>query len=115
MSYKNLIGKNIKLAFTLCKDLADDVTLTQVSGTSFDFNSGLTTEVEEADKVVKMLIYEVAAMSKETNTTRQKVIFNTSEVLDLNKYSTVTHNAVVWKIGPIISTDRFVTLAELYR
>lgn len=115
MSYKSLIGRNVKLAFTLCKDLADDVVLTQVSGSSFDFNTSEVTNTEDANKTVKMLIFEKETKSRDGNTLKQQVIFDTNEVGDLTRYSTITHNSVVWKIGPIISTDRFVTIAELYR
>lgn len=115
MSYKSLIGKNVKLAFTLAKDLADDVLLTKVSGATFDFATGTTTETEDGTITVKMLVFEKESKGTDSNTLKQSVIFDTNEVGDLTKYSSVTHNTVVWKIGPILSTDRFVTLAELYR
>ena len=115
MSYKGLIGRNVIKAFNLVKDLADDVTLQNETTGDFNFSTGEVPTSQRTNISTKMIVTKVETKASETGTTEKEVLLKTADVGDLNDWSFISHEGVNWKFGPLIYSDRFVTLVKIYR
>ena len=115
MSYKALINKNINKAFNMLKDLAEDVTLVKKSSNTFNFGTGDVTNTESASILTKALLLDSNKKSDAHNVTTKNVMLKTQEVGDLNAYDKLTIAGTEWKFGPVINSDNYITLAEVFR
>jgi hypothetical protein len=113
MSYKALINSNVNKLFNLVKDLADVAVLTKKTNVEFNFKTGNTT-ADTSTLVTKIIITDVEENSSNIKTIKKQCLLKTKEIGDISLYSTITSANKIWKIGPIIRTDRFVTIVELY-
>jgi hypothetical protein len=113
MSYKSLVHSNVRKAFNLLKDLADDVILTKKSSTGFDFGTGEAVLAEAPSVTTKAIVTEMTTSQGDKTAKKKMVLLKTEDVGDITSYDTLTTNSETWKIGPLITTDRFVTVAEL--
>lgn len=113
MSYQALISNNVRKVFNLVKDLADIATLNKKENVKFDFSTG---EVKGTISTLttKIVITDVESNLRESVSNKKIGLLKTQEIGDISNYDTLTSNNKTWKIGPIIRTDRFVTIVELY-
>jgi len=115
MGYKALVNSNVNKAFDLVKDLADVITLTKKVSTSFDFNTGIASSTETAAIVTKAVVVEVNKKSKDRNTLYKNLMLKTLDVGDVANLDKVSLLGAEWKIGPLIFTNNYVTIVEIYR
>jgi hypothetical protein len=115
MSYKNLIGKNLNVAFNLIKDLKDVVELKKIEAIDFDFSEGLVEGEPQNSVFLEAIVTDVQTSFRDKDTERKLIMMKTSEIGSVDQYSEVVMNGTVWKIGPVVRTDRFISVVELYR
>jgi|SRR5210317_1519024 len=115
MSYKNLIGRNVVKAFNLVGDLADDVIITNENSTDFDFSEGEVTHSKQTKITTQMIITEVSTKASEMKDDKKMALLKTAEVGDINDWSSLLYQGISWKFGPLIHSDRFVTIVEIHK
>ena len=116
MSYKALVNNNVAKAFNLLKDLADDVELTKKDTAAFDFGTASVDTPTQTVTTVKAVVTELKDIHKDQKDKRKLMMLKTQEVGDLSPYAHVdVGGGEIWKFGPIVVSDRFVTLVEIYR
>jgi hypothetical protein len=115
MSYRALVSSNVTKAFRLLKDLAEDVTLTKRASSTFDFATQTATIVDGTPIVTKAVVTDTAKSSQDRSTAVKVAMLKNSEVGDVGLYDKVTYQGADWKIGPIITSDSFVTVVELHK
>jgi len=115
MSYKNLINGNVRRAFNLVKDLATDVTLVKKNVTTFDFSTGAPTTATPVNVITKGIIYSNDKMSRDRTTTKQNILLKNEDIGDFSSFDELIVNGVTWKIGPVITSDHYVIMAEIYK
>ena len=114
MSYKTLINSNVRKAFNLVKDLAEDVILSKKTASEFNFSTGeakLTIE----NIPTKAIITSSDKSAKETNIIMKVMLLKTQDIGDISAYDVVTIGAIPWKIGPLIESDNYVTVTQIYK
>jgi hypothetical protein len=113
MGYNALVSNNVRKAFNLLKDLADPAVLNKQSNVEFDFTTNVVTS-NLSSVTTKIIITSVNLNSQEHNTHQKIGLLKTQEIGDISLYTTVTTGNKTWKLGPVIRTDKFVTIVELY-
>lgn len=115
MSYKNLIDKNLTLAFNLTKDLATDIVLSKKTSPSYNFSTAAVDVVSTQTVTTKGVIIETEKNSKDRNSSKRQVMLKTAEVGDITKYDTLQYDSQTWNIGEIPKNDGYITLVNIYR
>jgi hypothetical protein len=115
MSYKALINSNVKLAFNLLRDLAEPVTLTKKLNSSFDFKTGNPVVTEAPSIVTKAVVTDSDKTSSEHNTATKLALFKTQDIGDISYYDKISYKNQTWSIGPLITSDNFVTVVEFQK
>jgi hypothetical protein len=115
MSYRNLIDAQVRKAFTLLKDLAEDVVLTKTTSSDFNFGTGEASITSPAPVVTKAVIVDSKKKSKDRNTTEKLVLMKTQYTGDISLYDSFSYKNEVWKFGDIISNDGHITVATVFR
>lgn len=115
MGYKALINSQLRRAFVLLKDLATDATMTKKANQEFDFASGEVSTDTAVQTVVKLVETTTAKLSKDGATLRKKVMLKSEDALDPTLYDSITINGVVWQIGPVLQTNGFIVMLELFK
>ena len=123
MSYKALVRSNVKNAFNLVRDLAEDVILQKSSDIDFDFSTGvLLDDAGETQLPIKAVIIENKKKSTKVNAIERQILFSTEFLGDVNAYDVVyikdTHDEtkmVAWKFGPKIIDNGYIMFANIYR
>ena len=119
MSYKNLIDSNLRRAFILVRDLAEDVTFNLKEVIDFDFSTGNVVENPQTTVIVKAVVITSKKESRDVkgsrNTDSVELMFSTRDVGDLTMYDTVIIAGNEWNLGKRIKSDGYITLVELYR
>jgi|SaaInl4_100m_RNA_FD_contig_21_4293559_length_575_multi_8_in_0_out_0_1 hypothetical protein len=117
--YRALIDNQLRKAFTLVKDLADDATFTKRNGTAFDFGTGALTEDASTITIIKAVIVQTKKDSREDkgsrNTQKAEMMFKTADLGEFSAYDTVTIDGNVWNLGDRIKSDGYITLVEVFR
>ena len=114
MGYSALVERNIDKAFKLIGDLANTVTLVRKAD-SFNFSTLNVKSVELANLVTLAVITVVKKPTTEHNVKATSMILKTKEVGDINLFDTVIVNSETYKIGPVVSTDGFLTMVEIFK
>ena len=111
MDYSNLIRGNLRKAFTLLKDLVEDVTLSQKSPKKFDFNTKSTETTAASVSTVKAIfVSQSNKASKDSNGLQSSFIFKTEDIKTPDIYDTITtKDGRVWSVVPPCTVDRFIT------
>jgi hypothetical protein len=115
MGYQALVAANVGKAFNLLKDLAEEITLNKKAATSFNFTTQTMTEVADTPIVTKAVITDVLKSASDHDSIKKIVMLKTKEVGDITVYDKITHQNQSWVIGPIIASDNFVTVIEMYK
>jgi hypothetical protein len=113
MNYEALITGNVRKIFNLVGNLAKDAVLTKKEDVNFNFGTGKVT-AKTSTISTKIIITDVEKSSNKVLSKKQVGLLKTAEVGDLSLYSTIDTQNKIFKIGPIIRTDRFVTIVEIY-
>jgi len=115
MGYKALVNSQVRSAFNLIKDLAEDVTFVKKLDSSFNFNT-LEAKVSSSVSVItKAVVTESKKVSEEHNAMNKLVMLKTQDIGDITAYDTLVLNGQNWKIGTSILSDGFVTIAEIHK
>lgn len=117
MSYTSLIQGNIRKAFKLLKDLAEDVTLSQKSSKKFDFNTKSTETTNANVSTVKAIfVNQSNKVSKDSSGLQSSFIFKTEDIKTPDVYDTITtKDGHVWSVVPPCAVDRFLTTINVVR
>jgi hypothetical protein len=115
MSYNALVSSNVRKVFNLVKDLASPVMLTKKENVNFNFGSGKVTSDAPVVLNTKIVITEENKTSKDNYSEEKIGLLKTQDIGDISSYTTATIAGEVWKLGPVIKTDRFVTIVTLYK
>jgi cyanate lyase len=115
MSYKALVRSNVRKAFNLVKDLAEDVVFVKKLASTFNFTSMEAKTTSSESIVTKAIITESNKKSEEHNAMNKTVMLKTQDIGDINAYDTIVRNNENWKIGAVIYTDGFVTIADIHK
>lgn len=110
MSYKQLIGKSVTLAFKFLKDLAIPATFGRPEVTSFDFQTGRPTEATMVAVEAKVVVGKV---KKTDQVETLQIIMDTKLVDPL--FTKVTLEGSTWTIVKVIVSNQYTTLLELSR
>jgi hypothetical protein len=114
MSYKALINKNIKMAFRLIGDLAEEVILTKKLTSDYNFTTQTAAETTQ-NITTKAVITDADKESEDHNVMKKVMIFMTQDINNITAYDTITANSVIYKIGPLIKSDTYLTIVEVYK
>jgi hypothetical protein len=115
MGYKATLEKNINKAFKMIGDLAISVTLKRKTKSTFNFDTLDVKNTESVDLITLAVITEIKKPTLEHNTRVSSMMLKTKEVGDINLFDSVIINNDIFKIGPVISTDNFITSVEVYK
>ena len=115
MSYRNLIDSQVRKAFILLKDLAEDIVLKKTTDATFNFGTGEAAITSPAPVVTKAVIVDTKKKSKDRNTSEKVAILKTQFVGDISLYDSFTYRNSVWKFGDVISSDGHITIATVFR
>jgi len=115
MGYRALINKNVAKAFTLLKDLAEEITLTKKTATNFNFNTLAATDVETAPVITKAVITDASKYSRERNVNKKVMLLKTQDIGEIALYDKILYNGQTWLIGPPIISDTFITVVEVQK
>ena len=118
MAYNALILSNLRKAFTLLKDIAEDVTLSQQSDGKFNFATK-STEFTSSRTVVAKAIFlsqSVTVDSKSNKKVQDSFLFKTEDIAAPDSYTTITTaNGQKWAVVSPCSIDRFVTTINVVK
>ena len=114
MGYKTKINTNVNKAFNLVKDLAEDITFNKKS-LNFDFNTATAKTQDSESVITKAIITDINKTSKEHNAMYKMIMLKTQDIGDIKAYDTIIINSESWKIGPIIKSDGYITIVEIYK
>jgi len=114
MSYKALINSNVNKAFNLIKDLAEEVVLNKTVTSDFNFTSGDVKSTVSAIST-KAVITDSNKESEKHNVMKKIALLKTQDIGDISAYSSIVLNGNNWQIGPLIKSDNFVTVVEIYK
>ena len=112
MSYKNLVNRNLTLAFKLLKDLAEDGQLVKVSNDNFDFGSMSATTSTVAPIPVKVIPTDQNTRSQERKTKTYSLMFRVSEVLTVDRGDRITFSGETYTINSVIRSNRFIFFVD---
>ena len=116
MSHDNLIRSNVRKAFRLLKDIAEEVTLVQGTSHSYDFATDAATIATKSATVKAIFIRAKTTASKDTETKLATFIVQTEDVKDPDKYTTITTKAgIVWSVVPPCTIDNYLTELSVTR
>lgn len=114
MSYKTLVNSNIRKAFDLLKDLADDATLIK-KASEFSFSTGSVVETPSPSISTKVLILEEISKQQHSNFKEKTALLKTQDIGSISIYDTITIKGETFKLGPLITSDRFITAVQLLK
>jgi len=114
MSYSGLINTNINRAFNMVKDLAIEVSLSKKSSASFDFTTDVVTTVATT-VLTKAVITDATKTSKDNTVIKKIAMLNTKNIGEISSYDILSFDNTTWRIGPIINSTQFITIAEIYK
>jgi len=115
MGYKAMLERNIDKAFKLIGDLAISVTLVRKTKSTFNFDTLDVKNVESENLLTLAVITEMKKPTSEHNTRVTSMMLKTKEIGDVNLFDSVIINNETFKIGPLISTDNFITNVEIFK
>jgi hypothetical protein len=112
MGYKSMIRGQVNKAFSLVKDLADIVTLTEKNATGFNFSTNTATISTPTTKSIKGLLVERKNTKgkKDIGTTlNMSYLFKSDDLNSPDIYDTITtSNGDVWKMVPPYINDGYL-------
>lgn len=115
MGYKSMVERNVDKAFKLIGDLAITVTLNRKTKATFNFDTLDVKTTLTPNLVTSAVLLESSKKTAEHNTRSTSLILKTKEIGDINLFDSVTIGADLFKIGPIISTDGYITNVEIFK
>lgn len=118
MGYRTLIEGNLTKAFKLMKDLAVQAVFTKKTSNTFNFGTGVVSE-GTSDHPAKVVFIEDIKREGDTNVTARYIMFQTSDVGDINSFDTVRIGDNTYKIGlPVgsgsLKSNGFTSLVNIY-
>jgi protein involved in temperature-dependent protein secretion len=116
MAFKSLLKSQVKKTFDLyLQDLAQDVTLTNKTASSYNFATGQTTVSDVSSVTVKGVIVEEKKDPKDplnTTTSRDLLLINAEDVTDFNLYDSISINGKTFNINSF-SNNGFLIEADI--
>jgi len=116
MAFKSLLKSQVKKTFDLyLQDLAQDVTLTNKTASSYNFATGQTTVSDVSSVTVKGVIVEEKKDPKDplnTTTSRDLLLINAEDVTDFNLYDSINVNGKTFNINSF-SNNGFLIEADI--
>jgi hypothetical protein len=112
MSYKNLINRNLNLAFKLLKDLAETGTLVKKETTNFNFNTGTATSTDIPSLAVKAIPSDFTKTVDGRRVSTTNLLFRVSEITDINRGDKISIPQGTYTINNVIRSDRFLFYVE---
>lgn len=118
MGYRDLVQRQVRLAFKKVKDLAKVVTLRTQTITGFNFatstsNSNAVTTLDI--KVVELTTKKNRSKEKETTTLKKELLLIEEDIPNLDNYSTVEVDGVIWNVVRPIESDGYTTVITATR
>jgi hypothetical protein len=102
MALKSLITSQVKKTFDLyLQDLAQDVTLTNKSASSYNFTTGVTTVSDKSSITVKGVLVEGKKDPKDplnTTTAKDILLINAEDVTEFNLYDSIKVSGKTYNI-----------------
>ena len=111
--YKTLINRNVKKAFDLLQDLTDSIILTK-KDTSFDFGTEIIDQTVTETITTKGLITEFKNAFFNQKIGSKILMLKTQDIGDISIYDSVSLADTNYKIGPVIQSDGYLTIVEIY-
>ncbi len=121
MGYLSMVRGNARKAFSLVKDLADDVTLTSKNNVTYDFGTKDATAATQTTKVVKGILkeqkrYFSSSDSEIHATVGKEFLFLAEDISDPTLYDTITmSNSSVWRMIPPYKNDGILITVTVTR
>lgn len=115
MGRKATVQKAVKRAFAAAGDLAEDVVLNRRAAQGFDFGTMEPAPATSATVAAKAIITDTRKVSEGQAASVKTASLATADVGDITTYDKITFGGSTWVIGPVVSSDGFVTTVELSR
>lgn len=115
MGYRSMVERNVDKAFKLIGDLAITVTLNRKTKATFNFDTLDVKTTLTPNLITSAVLLDSSKRSAEHNTRSTSLILKTKEIGDINLFDSVTIGTDLFKIGPIISTDGYITNVEIFK
>jgi hypothetical protein len=115
MSYATLIHNSVAQAFTAIGDLKKTFILTKSSPKTFNFSSGEVSSGASESITVEGVVMSKSKKDPSTGFLHSQVIFKAKNLVDLTAYDILLDGAVVWKISGIVTSDGYLTMADIHR
>jgi hypothetical protein len=91
-------------------DLVTDITVTQSTATSFNFNTSAVVGSSVTPKVIKGLI-QTKKKSRDSLTNTTSILFESSDIEDPSIYDTFIINGVIWTgVPPYTNNGYLITI-----
>jgi len=111
MSLRNKITKAVDTAFAKVGDLSETVTLTQITGETYDFTTGTKTSTATASSVTAIVVsIEIDPNAEFIGAPKKEVYVKEAELPNPKLYDTVTISSVDHSILSIRQDIGLVTL-----
>ena len=114
MGYQNLINRNVVKSFKLAKDLVDTVEFFKINKGEFDFATGTQPDAETTNAFVKVIVTDSTKKSELHSVTEKEMLFQTNNI-DLKAYDSVRYKSEIWKIGPVLYNNGFLSTIKIYK
>ena len=115
MGYRTMVENYVHLAFKLVGDLAKTVVLNKRTNSTFNFTTLAVRDTEAAGITTLAVIENTKKSTTEHNARVSSMMLKTKDIGDINHYDSVMVDSVTYKIGPVISTDSYITTVEIYK
>ena len=115
MAYKTLVRKQVRNAFKQLKDLSDDVTLIEVTTTTFNFTTKEPNSSVPISKIVKAVVLEQGNSATVGSNLSMKIMLSSEDIGIPDIYDKAIIMGVEWNIVPPYEDDGYLTTLNLAR
>jgi hypothetical protein len=115
MGYKDLIDKNLTLAFNLVKDLAVEVSFIKKTGTTFSFTTSAVSHAASTTVPKKIVWTSGIKRAIGSNIISRKLIMSIEGIDGISTYDSIFEGGIIWKISAPILNNGFIITLEAHR
>jgi hypothetical protein len=109
MGFRSTVNGNVKKAFALLGDLAQNVTLTRKANSGFNFATNAPIASTITASIVKGVLIKQRDDPKVGSSIQTSFMFKAADISDPTIYDTITMlDGEVWKVVPPFANDGYV-------
>lgn len=107
MSYSGLVDTQLRKAFSLAKDLAQVAVFSKKNVTGFNFGTGSVVSAGDGSVTTKVIVTQT---KKSRTAVTKTLMVESSDVGELNNYTTVTLDGDLYDVGETLKNTGFIYL-----